>query len=42
MSGGTQAEAIKVGGGGGPGYVNVTEEFTGATTAANLKTITTS
>ena len=42
MSGGTQTAAIKVGGAGGPGYVDATEEFAGATTAANVKTITTS
>ena len=43
MSGGTQAAAIIIGGT-GPGfpYTGVTEEFTGATTAANYKTITTS
>ena len=42
MSGGTQTAAIKAGGSGGPGYVAVTEEFTGETSAANYKTITTS
>ena len=43
MSGGTQTAAIIIGGS-GPGfpYTGVTEEFTGATTAANVQTITTS